>query len=316
MRAIQVNRFGGPEVLEPVELPDPAPGPDELLVDVEAADTLFVETQIRSGQAREWFSFEPPYVPGGAVVGTVAAVGAGVDPAWVGRRVAAHTGHGGYAGRAVVAAGAAVEVPAAVETVQAAALLHDAVTALSLVDAVPLTADDRVLVTAAAGGLGLLLVQIAVDTGAQVVGAARGEAKLDLVAAQGAAPVDYSEPGWTQRVVELTAGQGPTAVFDGAGGDAGAAALTVTAPGGRFSAHGAAGGAFTVSTRADVTVTGIEQAQHGQEERTKLVARALDAAARGALRPVVGQTFPLDQASDAHAAIEARAVLGKTLLLP
>ncbi|MBK3638896.1 hypothetical protein JHN52_39940, partial [Streptomyces sp. MBT97] len=86
MRAAQVKAFGGPEVLTTVELPDPVPGPGEILIEVAHTDTLHVETQIRAGRARAWFEVEPPYVPGGGVSGTVTAVGDGVDAEWAGRR--------------------------------------------------------------------------------------------------------------------------------------------------------------------------------------------------------------------------------------
>lgn len=289
-----------------------------MLVDVAAVDVLFVETQIRSGWGRQWFDVQPPFVPGNGITGTVSAVGAGVDASWVGRRVSAHTGQrGGYAECAVVAVDALVEVPEALDLVTAAALLHDGVTALGLLDAVPVREGDQVLATAAAGGLGLTLVQLTLAAGARVVGAVRGQQKLDLVTAQGAEAVDYSVDGWTQRVVELTGGSGPDVVFDGSGGDTGAAALGIVAKGGRFSAHGAAAGTFTApdDSRGDVTITGIEAAQHEPAEVNRYTARAFAAAVDGRIRPVVGRRFPIAQAADAHTAIEGRTAVGKTLLV-
>jgi NADPH2:quinone reductase len=132
--------------------------------------------------------------------------------------------------------------------------------------------------------------------------------------------VDYSEPGWTSLVRDATGGAGADVVFDGAGGEIGRAAFEVTAHGGRFSAHGAPSGGFAVldpdeRARREVTVRGIEHLQLAPDDMRRMLARALSEAAAGRMRPVIGQTFPLERAADAHTAIEARAVVGRTLLL-
>jgi NADPH:quinone reductase len=134
------------------------------------------------------------------------------------------------------------------------------------------------------------------------------------------AVVDYSEPDWADQVVEATGGNGPDVVFDGAGGQIGRAAFEITARGGQFSRHGAPSGGFTEidpqeADQREVTVRGIEAVQLAPAEFQPLLGRALSEAAAGRIRPVIGQTFPLDRAADAHAAIEARRVIGKTLLL-
>ena len=175
------------------------------------------------------------------------------------------------------------------------------------------------LITAAGGGMGVLLLQLARAAGGRVIGAARGQAKLDLIRRAGAeAAVDYSEPGWTGLVRELTAGRGAGVVLDGAGGPLGRAAFEVTAPGGRFSAHGMSGGGFAAITpqeagRRGITVHGIEH--YDPATFRAQAAAALAEAAAGRLEPVIGQTFPLGRAADAHTAIEARATVAKTLLL-
>jgi len=157
----------------------------------------------------------------------------------------------------------------------------------------------------------LLLVQLAAAAGAQVVGAARGAAKLAAATRAGAAAtIDYSVPGWADDLeVDV--------VYDGAGGDIGRAAFGAVAPGGRFSAHGAPGGFAApdpaVAEERGITVRGIEQVQFNPAEVRRLVARALAGADR--IRPVIGATFPLEKAADAHAAVESRSVAGKTLLV-
>ncbi|GAA3840367.1 zinc-binding dehydrogenase [Sphaerisporangium flaviroseum] len=321
MRVVRVERFGGPEELVVREVPDPVAGAGEVVIGVSAADTLFVETQIRSGYAKDWFQVEAPYVPGSGVGGRVLGVGEGVDASWTGRDVVARAVGGGYAEQVVVPVEALIPVPEGLGTRQAVALLADGVTGLSVFDAAEVKPGEWVLVTAAAGGMGILLVQLAHAAGARVAAAARGERKLALAREQGAdLAVDYTEPGWDERVAEVTGGKGPDVVFDGAGGDIGRAAYEITAQGGRFSAHGASTGGFTPidpddAGRRGISVRGLRNVQLSAAERKRLTERALSEAAAGRIRPVIGRTFPLDRAADAHAAIESREVLGKALLL-
>ena len=325
MRQVLATQFGGPEVLATSTTPDPVAGPGQVVVDAAVADTLFVDTQIRRGWGREHFTVQPPYVPGNGVAGVVRSVGDGVDPDWIGRRVVAHTGerggHGGYVERAVVAADAIVAVPDGLDLRDATALLHDGATALGLADNARIRPREWALVLAAGGGLGILLVQLVHAAGGRVIAAARGRRKLDVVRTLGAdVVVDYSEPDWPESVREATGGTGPDVVFDGAGGELGRAAFDITAPGGRFSAHGGPSGGFTEidpyeAERRRVTVRGIEQVQFSPAELHRMTVRALAEAAAGRIKPVIGRTFPLEQAADAHAAIEAREVIGKTLLV-
>jgi NADPH2:quinone reductase len=324
MRQVIATRFGEPDVLTTVDAPDPVAEPGEAVVDVAVADTLFVDTQIRRGWGREYFTMTPPYVPGGGVAGHVRSVCDGVDSDWIGRRVVAHTGqrggHDGYTDRALVAADELVPVPDRLDLRVAAAVLHDGVTALGLAERAEIRPREWVLVLPAGGGLGILLVQLAHAAGARVIGAARGRRKLDLIREQGADAVDYTEPGWTKRVLDATGGTGPDVVFDGAGGEVGRAAFEITARGGRFSAHGGPSGGFTDvdehdAARRRIAVRGIDQVQYGPADLKRMTGRALSEAAAGRIRPVIGQEFPLDQAAEAHAAMEAREVIGKTLLL-
>ena len=320
MREVRATSFGGPEVLEVGEAPEPAAGPGEAVVGASVVPVLMLEAQIRGGWG-EYFGVEPPYVPGNGVAGEVASVGGGVDPGWVGRRVVARTEGGGYAERAVVPAEGLTPVPDGLGLPEAAALLHDGPTALGLVEGAGIRPGEWALVLAAGGGMGTLLVQLARAAGARVVGAARGEGKLGLVRGLGAeAVVDYSEAGWPGRVLEATGGDGPDVVFDGVGGRVGEEAFGITARGGRFSAHGAASGDFAEidpqdAERREVNVTGIERVQFAPADARRLAERAMSEAAAGRLRPVVGRTFPLERAAEAHAAMEARGVVGKTLLL-
>jgi NADPH2:quinone reductase len=324
MRVIEVTRFGGPEVLTPAAAQIPATGPGQVVIDVTVADVLFLDTLIRSGQAAGFFPVRPPYVPGNGVAGRVSSAGDGTDPALLGRRVIARTGEaggsGGYAERAVVAADRVVPVPDGVDLPDAAALLHDGATALGLAERTGIGRGELVLILGAAGGLGVLLVQLAHAAGARVIAAARGKAKLDLLSSMGAdATVDYGQAGWIERAVRAGGGAGPQVVFDGVGGQLGAEAFEITAPGGRFSAHGSPSGAFALidpheARRRQITVRGIEQVQFRNGEHAQLASNALAKLTAGQIKPYIGQTFPLAKAADAHAAMEARATIGKTLL--
>ncbi|MER6574332.1 zinc-binding dehydrogenase [Nonomuraea sp. NPDC001023] len=322
MRVVQVTRFGGPEVLETRTVPDPVAGPGEVVVQVGFAEINFIETQLRRGFTPGPPLPEPPYVPGGGVGGLVLSVGDDVDAGLVGRRVVARTPGfgGGNAELVVVRAADLIEVPDGLALADATALLIDGNTAMGLFANAAIRPGERVLVQAAAGGLGSLLVQLARGAGARVVGAAGGAAKLAVVAGLGAeAAVDYSRPGWTQEVLDATGGRGPDVVFDGVGGELGRQAFEVTARGGRFSVHGASSGSATTvdpaeAERRGVTVLGLEQLFALGQDGNERTVHALAEAAAGRLKAVVGRTFPLEQAAEAHAAIEARAVNGKTLL--
>ncbi|MGW0896560.1 zinc-binding dehydrogenase [Streptomyces goshikiensis] len=316
MRAIRVDGYGGPEVLAEVELADPAPAAGEVVLRAEAVDTIYVETQIRGGWG-EAFGIVPPYVPGGAAAGTVVAVGEGVDPGWLGRRAVAGPGtKGTYAELVRVPLELLVAVPDGLGPREAAALAHDGVTGTGIAEAAGIKPGERVLILGAAGGMGTLLVQLAVAAGAVVVGAARGERKLALVRELGAEPVDYTEPGWTERV------GGPVDVLlDGVGGELGLAAFGLVRDGGRVSAHGAPSGGFTEldlaeAERRDIAVRGIADVQFPPEEIVRLAGAAFAEAAAGRLRPVIARTFALADAAAAHRAIEAREVPGKALLIP
>ncbi|WP_405010624.1 zinc-binding dehydrogenase [Kitasatospora sp. NBC_01539] len=317
MRAVWLTEFGGPEVLVAGEAPDPVPGPGEVLVDVAFANITFVETQFRAS-GRGPFAARPPLIPGNGVGGVVAAVGEGVDDALLGRRVVTATGgSGGYAARAAVPAAGVFEVPDGLALDDAVALLADGRTALLQLRAARVAAGDRVLVEAAAGGVGSLLVQLASAAGATVVGAAGGPRKAELAAGLGASTgVDYLRPDWTDRVRE--AHGGVDVVFDGVGGPIARHAFDLLAPGGRMVSYGLAGGEWAEIPPELAAARGVELVGPSRPDpalmRT-LTAEALARGAAGRLRPVIGLRVPLEEAARAHAAIEGRATTGKTLLV-
>ncbi|MEU4831860.1 zinc-binding dehydrogenase [Streptosporangium sp. NPDC023615] len=321
MRAIQVREFGGPEVLLPVEVPEPVAGPGQVVVALEAADVIYLDTLLRGGWGQDFFPRTLPYVPGHGGAGRVLSVGEGVDPGWAGRRVVAGTSTG-YAERIVAGVEEVTVVPDALGSAEAAAVLHDGVTALNLARTAGIERDEWVLVTSAAGGAGSLLVQLARDAGARVVAAARGERKLALARELGAeVTVDYSSAGWEERVREATGGAGVGLAFDGAGGELGAATFGTVADGGRFLTYGTAGGGFAEidplsAEERRVRVTDVLAAGPPDPLLVReLLSQALTLAAEGRIRPHIGATYPLERARDAHVSLAERRTVGKSLLL-
>jgi NADPH:quinone reductase len=310
MQVVWLTRFGGPEVLVAGEVPDPVPGPGQVLIDVAFANVTFVETQMRGGSGP--FPVTPPVVLGNGVGGAVAAVGPGADPALLGRRVVSTTGgSGGYAQRVAVDAAALVAVPEGVALDDAVALLADGRTAVMLVEAAAPRPGERVLVEAAAGGVGTLLVQLARDAGATVVAAAGGARKVRIALDLGAAAaVDYLEPGWPARA------GGVDVVFDGVGGEVAREAFDLLGPGGRMLSFGLASGAWADVPEDEAARRGVRliRPRPDPARLPELTGRALALAAAGRLRPIIGQRFALADAASAHAAIESRSTVGKTLL--
>jgi NADPH2:quinone reductase len=320
MRAAVVTQFGGPDVIETRDLPDPEPAGGQVLVEVRIADVIFVETAIRRGQHSNFFDIEPPYVPGGALGGQVRAVGSDVPTDWIGRTVVGRTvGFGAHAELALTTTDL-VEVPPELDLQTAVAVYGDGVTALMLEELAPSMAGQDVLITASAGGMGLLLIQLAHKAGARVIAAARGEEKLELSRAQGAdVLIDYSKPSWEKLVLEATNNQGAGIVFEGAGGELGGAAFSVVKDGGWFSAHGAPSGGFAAidpaeAGRRGVTLKGIMDLRADSTTTTVSGAEVIARAAAGELKPVIDQIYDLDHVADAHRALENRTLRGKALI--
>ncbi|MGW6930685.1 zinc-binding dehydrogenase [Lentzea sp. NPDC054927] len=324
MRAVRVHEFGGPEALRVDEVPEPVAGPGQVVVGLAVADVILLDTLLRRGWGGEFFPRHPPYVPGGGGAGHVLSVGEGVDPAWLGRHVVGR-GPSGYAEQVVFAADEIVEVPEGLSSIEATAMLHDGATAVLLSRRTKIAEGDWVLVAAAAGGAGSLLVQLMRDAGARVVAAARGERKLALARELGAElTFDYSVDGWQDRVREATGGVGEAAgvsvAFDGAGGPLGKAVFETVATGGTFVTYGSSDGFADidpdVAAAAGVHVDNVLGAGAPDPATVReVLTEALTLAAAGRIRPVIGATYPLAEAEKAHRSLEERATLGKSLLL-
>ena len=326
MHAVRLHAFGPPANLSYEQVDDPRPGPGQARIAVAAAGVHLIDTALRAGRAMGPLALpDLPTIPGREVAGTVDAVGPQVDEQWLGRRVVAHLGpaSGGYAELAVRETDALHALPDGLADDAAVAMIGTGRTALAILEVAQPTAGDVVLVTAAAGGLGSLLVQAARNAGATVVGAAGGQAKVQHVARQGATvAVDYSAPGWSDTVREALDGREVTVALDGVGGALGRGALELLGPGGRLVLFGFSSGEPTRLSAGDLFSRGITaSAAIGARIAQRpgglrdLEQQALAAAADGRLVPVV-QRFGLADAAAAHEAIESRATVGKTVLVP
>lgn len=322
MRAILVNRHGGPDVLEPADVSEPAPGQGDILIDVAASGVNFLDVYHRSGA----YPTQPPFVPGSEGAGTVSAVGEGVDGVDVGDRVAWAMHPGSYATTAAVPAERAVPIPEGIAAEDAAAVLLQGMTAHYLTHATyPVQPGDTVLVHAAAGGMGLLLTQVVKLCGGRVIGTVSTAEKEKLARDAGAEEViRYAETDVAQAVSELTGGTGVAAAYDGVGRDTFDASLASLRPRGTLALFGQASGAVPpvdlqrLNAAGSVFVT-RPSLPHHVADRGELLARAgdvLEWVASGQLRLHIGGRYPLEEAHAAHADLEARRTTGKLLLLP
>ncbi|MFF8861626.1 zinc-binding dehydrogenase [Streptomyces sp. NPDC015139] len=323
MHAVRLHAFGPAENLTYEEVADPVPGPGQVRVAVAAAGVHLLDAALREGRPGP-LPAPPvlPTVPGREVAGTVDALGDGTDATWLGRRVVAHLGTvpGGYAELAVTGADRLHEIPAGLDPAAAVAMIGTGRTALGITGFAEPGPDDVVVVPAAAGGIGTLLVQHAKNAGATVVGLAGGARKTARVRANGAdLAVDYTAPGWPAEVRARLAGRPATIVYDGVGGTVAEEAVALLGPDGRhlvfgWSAEGVGTGRGHVVDGLTESVLGPRMLQRAGGLRA-LELRALDEAARGRLRPAVTR-FPLAEAAAAHRALENRRTTGKVVLEP
>ncbi|RBQ19295.1 oxidoreductase [Spongiactinospora rosea] len=328
MQAIRLHAFGPADNLIYEEAADPVPGPGQVRIAVRAAGVHLVDTMIRAGTVGGPFA-EPelPTIPGREVAGVVDALGEGVEESWLGRRVVAHLGlvPGGYAELAVRDVAAVHEVPDGVDFGEAVAMIGTGRTTMGILEVAGLVEGDVAVVTAAAGGIGALLVQAGRNAGATVVALAGGPAKVAKARELGADHAfDYTRPGWQDTVRQALAGLTATVALDGVGGEAGRFAMDLLRPGGRlllFGSSDVAGGQVEITTDLlyerglTVAVPFGPRLMKRPGGIRELEEWALSAAGSGALRPIVHE-FPLKDAAQAHAALENRQTMGKVVLVP
>lgn len=321
MRAIEVSEHGGPEVLRYTEVPDPRIGPGQLLVDTAAIGVNFIDTYIRTGV----YPQDTPYVPGSEGTGTVTALGDGVTGFAVGDRVAWAAAPGSYAEQVAVDAEVAIPVPGGVADEVAAAALLQGMTAHYLVESVHRPEPgDSVLVHAGAGGVGLLLTQMAAARGARVITTVSTDEKERLSREAGATEVLRYGDDLAARVRDLTDGIGVAAVYDGVGQATFDASLDSLRIRGTLALFGAASGPVPPVDPQRLNRGGSlfltrPTLVHYTRDRAELLWRATDVftgLADGTLRLRVGATYPLAEAARAHRDLEARKTTGSIVLLP
>ena len=322
MKAIRISQVGGPEAMRLEDLPDPKPGAGEALVGVEASGVNFIDVYHRTGL----YKTALPLTLGQEGAGTVLATGDGVSEVRPGDRVAWFGAFGSYATRAVVPAQRLVAVPDGVSTRQAAAVMLQGMTAHYLARSTyALKPGDVCIVQAAAGGVGLLLTQIATRLGVIVLGTVGSEAKARLARDAGAArTVDYTKEDFVAAAKELTGGRGVQVVYDSVGRTTFDGSLASLAPRGMLVSFGQSSGAvppfdpLRLSQGGSLYLT-RPTLIHYVGSREELLSRAgevLGWVRDGTLRVRVDREVPLADAAAAHRALEARETAGKVLLIP
>jgi len=322
MRAIRFHETGGPDVLRFEDAAEPSLGPGELLIDVEATGVNFIDTYFRQG----WYPTTLPSTLGSEAAGVVRAIGADVKGFKVGDRVVSQSVRGSYAERAAVPAASAVVVPENVSSKTAAALWLQGITAHYLSTSLfPIQPGQRALVHAAAGGVGLLLCQMAKQRGAFVIGTASTPEKRALAHDAGAdETIDYTTQDFAAETRRITDGAGVHVVYDSVGKTTFDKSLDCLVPRGTMALFGQSSGRVPpfdpqiLNRKGSLFLTRPTVA-HYILTRAELEQRASDlfawlGAAR--LRVHIGAEFPLERAADAHRALESRRTTGKVLLLP
>lgn len=322
MKAIQIQQTGGPEVLQLAELPIPEPGPGQVLIRVEATGVNFIEIYFRKGT----YKSSMPLVLGSEAAGTVEELGPGVTGFKAGDAVASVGVLGSYAEYALVPATQLVKVPAGLTMEQAAAAMLQGMTAHYLTHSTfPLKAGETALVHAAAGGVGLLLTQMAARIGARVIATVSTEEKAELAREAGASDVIlYTEKEFEPEVKRLTGGKGVDVVYDSVGKTTFEGSLNCLRPRGLLALFGASSGPvppfdlIQLAGKGSLFVT-RPTLWHYIGTRADLEWRAGDVlgwAAKGELKLRTEHLYPLNEAAQAQSDLEARKTTGKILLEP
>lgn len=319
MRAIQIKKTGGPEVMELVELPAPKAKSGQVLVKIEAAGVNFIDTYLREGR----YPAELPFTPGQEAAGTVVALGDGVSGFAVGDRVAWNGTRGTYAEFACAPASDLLKIPDAMSFQQAAAVLLQGLTAHYLAhDTHAICAGDTVLIHAGAGGVGLLLTQMAKRLGARVLTTVSTEPKAELSRGAGADKVIlYTIDSFVEEVKRQTDGDGLPVVYDSVGKTTFEDSLKCLRPRGLLALYGASSGAVPAMDPIRLMAGSLYLTRPTLKDyvrtRSELERRAADVfgwVARGELHVRIGATYRLEHAAQAHRDLAGRRTTGKVLL--
>lgn len=316
MKAVRIHEYGGAEVLRVDEVERPQPNADEVLIKTAVAGINYADTMLRAGT----YLIRPPlpFVMGFEAAGTVEDVGENVTDFQIGQRVMATMQGGGYAEYAVAKANQLVPVPDGLGFAEATALLAQGLTALGLLR--DLKAGQTILIHAAAGGVGTLLVQLAKHKGARVIGTASTSKKLEMVKDLGAdVCINYTEADWVAQVLAATDNKGVDCLIEMTGGEIGSENIKCMAHLGTMHIYGAASGKdFQLSSlgilRKSLTVKGYVLYDETRESITQFTKELMTHIAEGRLKIMVTE-FPLEQAAEAQEALVGRKTMGKVVLV-
>jgi NADPH2:quinone reductase len=330
MKAIQISRTGGPDVLEPVERPTPEPAAGEVLVKAAAIGVNYFDTMIRTGRYR-WMP-KLPFVPGNEMSGRIEAIGPGVSGRKIGEPVFVagyEIGNRGglYAEYAAVPERAAWPLPAGLDAEAATALTNYQLAIILLHHAARGVAPKTVVVYGAAGGVGTALIDVARQAGAEAIGTAGSAEKCAFVRARGAIEaIDYSRDNVVERVRAATGGRGADIVFDHVAGKGLADGVKMLAPLGMLVSYAVLGGMpegdLFAAMRGNIEASPAVRCftmhtyDHMEEPRREAMAQAVALLGSGKVKPAIAARFPLAEAHKAHALIEARTAMGKIVLVP
>jgi NADPH2:quinone reductase len=322
MKAIQVRQPGGPEAMELVDLPVPQPKPHEAVVKIQAAGVNFIDVYNREGR----YKVPLPFTPGQEGAGVVSAIGSDVREVAVGDRVAYTSVLGSYAEYAAVPADRLVKIPDGVSDRQAAAAMLQGITAQYLVyDTYPLKKGETTLIHAAAGGVGLLLVQMAHNIGARIIGTVSTEEKAKLAREAGVDEIIlYTQSDFEAETKRLTGGKGVDVVYDSVGKTTFEKGLNVLRPRGMMALFGGSSGAVPAFEPIVLTQKGslyLTRPSIGhyiitRQELEKRASAVFEMIRAGKLKLRIEHVYPLAQAAQAHRDLESRKTTGKLLLIP
>ena len=322
MKAVRVHEFGGPEVLVYEDAPDPVPGEGEALVKIGASGINYIDVYYRTGQ----YPAQPPFTAGQEAAGIVESVGAGVEGISAGDQVAYEGVLGSYAEYAVVPAHKLVPLPDGVNIHTAAAVLLQGMTAHYLTrDTYKIGQGDTALIHAAAGGVGLLLIQMVKQSGATAIGTVSTDAKAALAREAGADEVIlYTEKDFEAETRRITDGRGVDVVYDSVGKSTFDKSLACLRPRGTLALFGQASGAVgpldlqRLNSGGSLFVTRPSLVHHTLT-REELLGRSkdvFDMVGSGMLNVRIDREYPLSAATEAHSRLEGRQSTGKLLLIP
>lgn len=324
MKALRISRYGGPEAMELVHIPIPEPKPGEIRIKVEAAGLNYSDIMIRQGTYVDPTTL--PYYLGREACGLIEKIGPGVKGFEVGQRVVATAAGGAFAEFLCTGAAGLLPCPVGMSPEVGASIMIQGLTAVHCLDDLgQLKKDESVLIHAAAGGVGSLAVQIAVAMGGKVFGTASSKKKCDQVKTLGATPINYTEGDWVKKLFELNKGSGVKLILESVGGQVYLRSFhEALKPFGRMVVYGAASGELASINNREILgsnkiLMGYYLGAYFPDHLARIMSASMKLVqyiGQGKVKPVIGQSFSLDQAAEAFDCMQQRRSIGKVIIRP